>query len=508
MNVMGRKSCVANLLWGFALAILPSIAWGQAFVWQLPPADYTLIQALGDDFFQIYKGNSFGIIRADGTEIVPIEYDEITGFYEHKALILRTENGKKRIGGYLTDEGDFVFFKQAFYTLNGQAYYSDGLLSVSDDRGRLGYINESGVAAVGFNSSFTKIKPFSYGYAAVFEGNKYSLINKEGEKVKFIIGFGEVQGGTNVYNGVAIIWDTDGNFYSYNVSDNQCNSIRKPTNLRLDYLYCLASISGRPQAVPYVQLPIGEKGISASMMPNGLYGFKIDNQQVLPGQFSSATSLTSNLYAVKLNGKMGILRLIEDGRPFQLNLSKKDISYSAGGKAECEFYIQKPESWISENLEVSVIDDGTGQEMKAVTEGQSYRFDVYPKNKKQSFFVRVSSEGLLLLEERATYTFNRIDPTLRISIAVASDIANKDNQIPVTAIISNPSEEAVTATVHLTGSSAFVEKHTTLTIPAKGSERIQSCFVIMKDESNQFVKVTTSKGGSATKSGLNFESYN
>lgn len=500
-NILKKYSTFVVLL------IWSSVMWGQSFVWQIPLSDYTQVKALTQDLLQVFRGSRFGIIRIDGTEVAPVEYDEMVGFYEHKALLLKNESSKQRIGGYLTDAGRFVAFQQAYYTLNGQAFFSDGMLSVADVQGRLGYVNESGILVLGFNGKYTRIKPFSEGHAAVFEGKHYKLIDKEGDEAQFIIGFGEVQGGTNVCNGSAIIWDTDGRFYSYQTSNQQCSRIGKQKNLQLDYLYCFAGISGRSKNVPLVELAYSFKSDIFKMMPNGMYGVNENGHQVLPGQFSSVSALSDELFIVCLGGKYGVLRKVSGGGIFQLRVPQIEITYKAGNNAQCDFELLKPEAWIAKDLNVSIRNTATGESQEGNLQNGFYRFKYQPHSAEQSFDIRVYSEGLLLLDESIAYRFKRVDPTLKVRIDIAGDIANKDNQIPVTAIISNPSDESVTATIHMTGSSTFVEKHLTVTIPAGGTERVHSCFHITKDVKNQSVQVTTSKGGSASRTGLNFESY-
>ena len=498
----GHLLSTAALLIGFA-----SHLWGQTFVWQLPPSDYTQIEGLGTELLRVYKGSRFGILRTDGSEVAPVEFDEMTGFYDHKALLLRTEGGKGRIGGYLTDTGRYVPFHQPFYTLNGQAFYSDGMLSVADDRGRLGYINESGIAVVGFNGRYTRIKPYTEGYAVVFEGKRYSLIDKDGDPAKFIIGFGEVQGGTNVCKGAAIIWDTDGKFYRYQTSTRECKSTSKQRDLQLDYLYCFSSLSGRSKEIPYTHLSAGAAENIFSLLPGGKYGVRMGEREVLPGQFSAVKALSDHLYVVTLDGRQGLLRLVDGESPFQLDVPRKEVSYKAGGMAQCLFGLRLPEAWKAKPMEISVRNTATGLEEKVERKDGAYSFAVQPQGREQMYAVTVRSENLVVLEEDLTYVFKRQETSLRVSIAVSGDIANKDDQIPVTATITNPSDEAVTATVHMTGSETFVEKHATVTIAAGGVERVHSYFHVTKDVQNQSVQVTTSKGGSATRTGLKFESY-
>lgn len=480
---------------------------GQAFVWQIPPFEYTQIQGLGTEFLRVYKGSRFGILRTNGTEVVPVEFDEMTDFYDHKSLLLKTEGGNQRIGGYLTDDGRYVPFKHSFYALNGQAFYSDGMLSVSDEHGRLGYINENGNAVVGFDGKYSKIKPYTEGYAAVFEGKRYHLIDKDGDQVKFIIGFGEVQSGTNVFKGAATIWDTDGKFYRYYPHTQQYTSIKRLRDLQLDYLYCFSSLSGRTKEVPFTQLSSGTYRNVFSIMSNGKFGVQINNLKVLPGQFSVVTPMSDELYIVTIGEKQGLLRMVSGETPFLLKIPKTEIAYKSGGLATCRIQLIYPSIWQTKVLDCTVYDLNTGQKQEGTWKDGIYSFTVRPQGLEQSFVVKARSEDLFLLEESVSFTFKRQENSLKVSISVNGEIANKDDQVPVTAIITNPSDDTVTAVVHMTGSKTFVEKHVTVTIPAGGVERVHSYFHVTKDVGNQYVQVTTSKGGSSSRTGLKFESY-
>ena len=167
----------------------------------------------------------------------------------------------------------------------------------------------------------------------------------------------------------------------------------------------------------------------------------------------------------------------------------------------------QPGIWQTKAVEFAVMDLLTGQIQDGTLKDGIYSFAVRPQGSEQTFIVKARSENLLLLDEPVTFTFKRQDTSLKVSISISGEIANKDDQVPVTAVITNPSDEAVTTTVHMTGSETFVEKHATVTIAAGATERVHSYFHVTKDVNNQSVHVTTSKGGSSSRTGLKFESY-
>ena len=501
-------SHIRNLLL-LAFLCLPVWLAAQNIVWQLKPTAYEQIERFGAGLYKVQQNGHIGLIRPDGTVVVPVEFDEIGKFHDHKALVLKNEAGRTLIGGYLNEQGDYLPFAKKYYTLTGQAFYSDGMLSVANEQNQVGYLNERGEEAFGFKGQFDRIKPFTEGHAAVFSKKKYALVDKQGHPQRFNIGLGEVYGGTNVCNGKAIIWDTDGKFYTYDTNTGQCADTKKINEAVFDYLYCFSSLSGRTREVPYTTLPTtGRQGLSPTAGANGLYGYQTAGRQILPCQFAAATPFIDDIAIVSLQGRKGLLRWTEGGKTFALSVATPHITYNAGTSAHCAFDLTVPEVWVGKTLEVAVTDAAT----QAVVDGQlsqnKYSFSLKPKGDSKSIHVAVRSEGLELWSGETTYTFKRIDPDLRVSISIDSDIANKENQIPVTATISNPGEEAVTATVHMTGSASFTEKHTTVTVPAGGSVQVHSYFHVTKDVSGQSVHVSTTKGGSASRSNLKFESYN
>lgn len=98
-----------------------------------------------------------GIIHSDGSVVIPVSYDRITDFYEGRALVIANDNGKERVLGSLSDKGMYTSFSGKYYTLAGQAFYSDGMLSVSDSNGKPGYLDENGTAVLGFDGSWTRL---------------------------------------------------------------------------------------------------------------------------------------------------------------------------------------------------------------------------------------------------------------------------------------------------------------------------------------------------------------
>lgn len=481
----------------------------QTMVWQIPPAEYEALSYYGNGLFLFEKGGHKGLLRSDGTVLLNACVDEITGYFEHKALLLTTEGSQQRVLGYLTDAAEIVTFAGKYYTLNGLAYYSCGMLPAANAMGHKGYLNEKGEETLGFNGQWSQVLPFSEGYASNYIGTganrKYQLIDIGGRRVPFVIGYGEVVGGTNVYNGQTVIWDEDRNFYTYNLQSAKFKKISTPKLLETDYLYCLRSITGRPKTVPYSEAPTVVAELQPSKDNTGsLWGYG----NLLPAQFTKAAPVMNNLAVVNLEGRWGVLRLADATTSFRLTPAQGEYTYEQGMSVNCALRVSLPEPWAERTTNIDVYDASTNQAIPAQWNQGRLVFALRPSLQTHEVYAKIFGEGLLLSTQSATMKFRKLEPQLSVSISIASDVANKDNQVPVTAIVRNNSNTDVTATVHMTGSSAFVEKHSTVTIPAHGTAQVHSAFVVTQDVSGQSVRVTTSQGGSASRAGLSFESYN
>ena len=152
-----------------ATLCLPHHATAQTVTWQLPPtADYKEMVRFGPQLYQVTSNDGkVGLIRPDGTVVVPAKADNIGHFYEGMALVTLDEStSRHQILGVLTEGGAYIPFIEKYYTLSGQEFYSDGLLSAENTKGKKGYIDMSGMPICLFDRDYYRIKPFTDGYAA------------------------------------------------------------------------------------------------------------------------------------------------------------------------------------------------------------------------------------------------------------------------------------------------------------------------------------------------------
>lgn len=400
------------------LMSLPCKVQSQTIVWQMRPSNYSEISHLVNDLYIAKQNDKVGLIRSDGSIVAPIENGDISEFYENKSLVTYTDGQRECVRGVLLEDGKYNVFSTKYYTLSGQKFYSDGLLSVADVEGRLGYVDVYGNKVLGFDGKYDKIKPFTEGYAAVFKNKRYSLIDKAGSPVSFTFkGVAELYGGINVLNGKAYVWDTNGKLYAFDTSRRGvCESVKWPSSKTLDYLYRFASLSDKTKEVPFYKIKSKVKRGMTPDMTYNLYGFSLDNGVVIPAQFSKANQFEDDLSVVCLNGKYGILKYVA-GQSFQVTGTNNPIGYYAGEKAKCSFRLTVPGSWEGKMLDVKI--KNGEQEIPLLQSAQGYNFDLYPNMGKYEFIVEVACEGLLLYKVSMPCTFVKKErcPICKLDVA-------------------------------------------------------------------------------------------
>ena len=497
-----------------------SSAWSQAIRWEMTPRRYASIERYGLGLFQVKSTDGkIGLIRSDGTELLPPSADQISPFYEHRAVALRKEGGRYLILGVLNDDGSFHRFSTPYYIIKHQIFFSEGLMTVVDGNGRHGYIDDLGGPVLGFDGKWTEIAPFSEGIAAVTGPSGFKLINSSGREVPIVLGLDEIGGGTNVYNGKAVIWNAYGDkFYSFDVKSQKSSKIGAPRDLKLDYLHCLQSVSGRAGNPPYVKVSktVGTQGLRP-VQTGDLWGYADDDRVYLPAQFLEAEPFADKLAIVRTELGLGILRWEDNGSAFASHVSDATLKYKAGQSVPLNFRLDVPAVWQSQPLDVKVLDSESGALMESRVNGAGYTFDYKPQGSARSFQVSIASNGLRLWDGDIAYRFLREveevpqqvvpvatvptkpvkvpEPVIRIN--KPNPRANADNKVLVTAVVTNASNSELTMTVTIQGSENLRVLNKTITLKPNGTESVVTYFTVTEKLTDQRVEVTTSMGGQA-----------
>lgn len=178
---------------------------------------------------QLRKGfNQWGVLRMDGSVVVPFEYMHIGGFYDGMAVVKK--NGKK---GYVNTKGELVIpieYDRAFGFENGLA------LVIKDNK--VGFLNTSGEVAIPFE--YEDIKMISdvvespatlsgyentnerfmmeEGYMILKKDGKWGYLNKEG---KVVVPFDFEYVGVVSRNSDRLVVRNEGKQGSYNIKTGE-----------------------------------------------------------------------------------------------------------------------------------------------------------------------------------------------------------------------------------------------------------------------------------------------
>lgn len=377
--------------------------YSQSAYWIVQPNTYNEISYIAHNTYKVVKNGKIGLINAHGEIIAEATNDELTGFYDNKALLLMSDGNGNRIIGCVTSNGIFYRFSNAYYTLNGQAFYSDGLLSVCDAKRQLGYINEKGNPIVGFSGKYDKIKPFVEGYAAVFHRKKYSLIDKDGQTVRFALdGVGEIFGGTNVYNNMVYVWDTNGKFYTYDVEKGGlCKKAKAPKNTSsVDYLYrfsCITGLGKQPVFNTPKEPSESDPGFPSAISGTKGKGYTLNNKNIIKEQLTHAGAFLSGVAIIIKDGRCGMIGFAADD-DFSVKSTNKVIRFKENKSVTCKITIHIPKVWKVDDLHIKITDDD-GNPLKSNMVDNTLHLEVNPTNNEtKNYHVMISSFGLSLWE--------------------------------------------------------------------------------------------------------------
>lgn len=497
----------------FVLLIVIAIAaitlHAQVITWAVKPGVYSKIEPCWGDMYFAYKGNNYGVINGDGKVIVPIEASRITGFYEGFALVLKSDGGKERVLGILSSDGTYSKIDGIYYTIPYQEFFSERLLTVTNPNGQACYMNTNGVVVKSFDVSF--ISPFSEGYAVVGENEDFTIVDKRFNAMSIQLGIAQVNGGSNVYKGVAIIWDGDGKFYNYDVRSGRCKKISEPNSLDYDYMYCFSSITKRSESVPYEQPKRSSQTLNVTKQGNK-YGYITNNKTILPYQFEEAEDFYGNYAIVKSNGMNALLAIHNTNDSFNAS-AISDIKYKQRSFKDIphKFEITIPSIWNVENVTVKLWNEN-GTLMNISNNGGLYEFKADGATGTKKYDIEIDADGLHQWNGEIVYSYTiekddnlgdiRNLKSLSIRLEKGNTQANEKNLCCVKAYITNPNPEDITTKVMWSGSSLLEGSNTTITVPANGSKVVSIYLKVLKAQSGQSVTVTTNAGGSDTISGL------
>ena len=489
-------------------------AFGQTFAqsaeWLVAP-EYSAMKYFGPSMYQVKKDGKVGIISTKGKIILQPEYDAINYFYEGKTVFVNKSNGKWLIKGVLDENGNVYYSDGTYYLLPNYMFYSEGFITAEDEYGRYGYLDEKCRPAWEFTDDV--VHPFSEGFAVVGSGDTFHWIDTSGEQIlpKLKNG-GTPYGGTNFYNGKSYLWDEDEVLFVLN-GDGRVEKLKSNTNeFDIDYLYRVSGLSNEVSYSTYEQ----EKNMEwVPEERDGLWTYISEKGKLLtPFQYDKANYFSEGSAVAMMDGKYGLIHIVEDNSSFYTHTEKSNHIFSEGGTCNCEFQLSVPEKWKDQSITVSLKDPDNGNVLRIEKSGEnSYSFRYTPNSsltkETKTFNVEVKNNGIKLWQGNESFSFVQ-RTKLVSSIRVNNADANSNDRCMVTATIKNPSPIPVTTTITLSGGGSkahFANITKTITIPARGSKSISSSFLVKNVELNGWCSVSTSDGTSARRSNLELKPF-
>lgn len=337
-----------------ALLFMTTSAGAQVPRWVLHPK-YDNVEMLGNGFYLVTNNGRTGVMNASEKEVVPLQYDKVSPFNTHYALIYKDG----RFVGYMSDQGRVKEFPAGQYQVAEQPSFYDGYLVVSNINGYF-YLRASDDEVIG---PFTGAMPFTEGYAVVkvpnnpkkVLGGDYTiqvLSAKTGKLERLNLGeydTDDVDFISGVSNGKSIIV-LKKRFHEYDFSKGTLTPIHidgniankksrvmanerpvqvmsgengflvqfKTGQMTFDPLMRLTSIEYVGQGkkgvdVPEVAKEEKKSPIQSKAFPGtDLLGLNYNGKEILSAQFEKVSALWGNEAQVMTGGKYGILSVDPD----------------------------------------------------------------------------------------------------------------------------------------------------------------------------------------------------
>lgn len=337
-----------------ALLFMTTSAGAQVPRWVLHPK-YDNIEMLGNGFYLVTNNGRTGVMNASEKEVVPLQYDKVSPFNTHYALVYKDG----RFVGYMSDQGRVKEFPAGQYQVAEQPSFYNGYLVVSNINGYF-YLRASDDEVIG---PFTGAMPFTEGYAVVkvpnnpkkVLGGDYTiqvLSAKTGKLERLNLGeydTDDVDFISGVSNGKSIIV-LKKRFHEYDFSKGTLTPIHidgniankksrvmanerpvqvmsgengflvqfKTGQMTFDPLMRLTSIEYVGQGkkgvdVPEVAKEEKKSPIQSKAFPGtDLLGLNYNGKEILSAQFEKVSALWGNEAQVMTGGKYGILSVDPD----------------------------------------------------------------------------------------------------------------------------------------------------------------------------------------------------
>lgn len=360
-----------------ALLTLSAPALAQVPQWALHP-EYSSIKLLGNEHYVVSKNGKYGILRKEAAKsnvALPIEYDSISVFKSHHALLFKGPD----FVGYVSDTGSMTDLADKAFKPVGPLAFSDGYLPVRNNNGFY-FVSAKNAMIEG---PYTETTTFCEGFARVKVPKSAKNILDESKSINrlYSANTGEIVPNpsadfsyddddvnfiSSVSNGKAIMvikkrvyelnmkskaltpLSSDGNIQNKKsrvfVTDSKVEPIvneegdyvvaLKGGHMTFDNLMRLKSITYSEKTVPFnipgeVQAK-HESPLKAMAQEGGdLFALWYNDKEILPPQFDAIKDLWGREALVMANGKYGVITVADaanDNLDYQLN-DNEDLGF-------------------------------------------------------------------------------------------------------------------------------------------------------------------------------------
>lgn len=466
----------------------------QTVSWKIKP-QYTSAEVWYENLIRVSDGSQYGLIRFDGTEILPCEYETIADYCEGYSVVLNSD----KLVAIVDSKGKVTELTNTNYRVSKEfPYFSEGVLPVMNETGKWGYINYTGSLTIDFK--FSSALPFSHGVASVRYpdakkggGGYFTHIDSKGnirhlnlsqfkstDKITFASSFSKTEKGLPV----ALVLISD----SWSFRDLSGNKVggmsfkgvpsRLEKNMKINDNYEL-KFNDRWELVSYKDLKGNQEliftsshGLDKRVSPTSQHiSSGINKNEViyngtafLATTFDEVVPLNNSYALVKQTGKYGLMEVESDGK-FSVELPEY-IELYHHTPIDVQMKLKVPNKMNSGSFKVQVYD--SSNKLIGESDNANVNFRVLPNELKEEFsldfYIENSFENIKYSRIPQSISF-RYKPTLRVSIPHYYKL-DADGNVKITVTVSNESDvPSDKCTISFDGESRTIES-----IPANGTK--------------------------------------
>lgn len=481
----------------------------QTVSWQIEP-QYTTAEIWNGNIIRVGNGSQYGLIRFDGTTILPCEYETVADYCEGYAVVLNSD----KLVAFVDSKGKVTELTDRNYRISKEyPYFSEGVLPVMNETGKWGYINHDGIPVIDFK--YFSALPFSYGMASVRHINSkkggagyFTHIDKNGnirhlnlshfkstDKIVFASSFSKTEKGLPV----ALVLISD----SWSFRDLKGDKVggmsfegfpaRLDKNMKINYNYEL-KFNDRWELVSYKDMKgnqelkfVSPHELDKRVSPTSQYiSSGINENEViyngiefLATTFDEVVPLNDSYALVKQTGKFGLMEVNPNGKVSVDMPEYVEIHHHT--PIDVQMKLKVNDNMSGGNFNVRVYD--ASNKLIAESGSTDINFQILPDELEEEFSQNLNVEfstGNIKYSPISRNISFKYKPTLRVAVPHYYKL-DADGNAKITITISNESDmPSDKCTVSFDGESRIVES-----IPAKGKKAVSFGRNINVDDSDK-----------------------